>query len=141
MLDSKLSFKAHYQKRFLLAKQASQRIKGLTGKFGLASGLVRKIQLAVVQSIALYGSEIWWKGQKQAVEQLQKIINSQARAIIGALSTSPIDLIVDYAKVTPAENLLDNRQRKYALRGLKQTSLEPLNELLPQTLKYGDEDA
>ena len=48
---------------------------------------------------------------------------------------------MEYAKVTPAENLLDDRQRKYALRGLKQTNLEPLNELLPQTLKYGDEDA
>ena len=41
----------------------------------------------------------------------------------------------------PAEPLLNHRQRKYALRALKLPSINPANELLPLTLKYGDENA
>ena len=108
-LDSGLSFKEHYQKRFLKAKQAEKRLKAIYGTYGLASGLVRRVQIAAVQSTALYRAEIWWKGQKQAIEQLQKIINSQARAITGALSTSPIDLLVENAIVIPTKPLLDDR--------------------------------
>ena len=43
--------------------------------------------------------------------------------------------------MTPAEPLLDHRQRKYALRALKLPLINPANELLPLTLKYGDESA
>ena len=43
--------------------------------------------------------------------------------------------------MTPAESLLDHRQRKYVLRALKLPSINPANELLPLTLRYGDESA
>jgi hypothetical protein len=43
--------------------------------------------------------------------------------------------------MTPAEPLLNYRQRKYALRALKLPSINPSNQLLPLTLKYGDGNA
>lgn len=43
--------------------------------------------------------------------------------------------------MTPAEALLDHRQRKYALRALKLPMNNPANQILPPTLKYGDGDA
>ena len=43
--------------------------------------------------------------------------------------------------MTPAEALLDHRQRKYALRALKLPKNNPANQILPSTLKYGDGDA
>jgi hypothetical protein len=43
--------------------------------------------------------------------------------------------------MTSAEPLLNHRQRKYALRALKLPSNNPANQLLPQTLKFGDGNA
>jgi hypothetical protein len=39
--------------------------------------------------------------------------------MIGALTTSPIDLLVKKAEMTPIELLLDHKQRKFTLRALK----------------------
>lgn len=108
---------------------------------GLAPGLVRRIQIAAIQSVALYGAELWWKGQKNYTGNLQKLINRQARAITGTLKTTPIAPLIREANLTPAEPLLDNRQQKYALRALKLPTNHPINSLLPPTLRYGDGDA
>ena len=139
-LDSSLSLKEHYQKCLFKADQAEKRLRTISKPYKLASGLIKRVQTAAVQSIALYGAELWWKGQKQAAEKLQKIINNQARAITGALKTSPVEALIENAYITPAEPLLDERQKRYAFRGVKQAISEPLNSLLPSTLKYGDED-
>ena len=140
-LDNGLSFKAHYQIRLQKAKTAENRLKSIAGNHGLSPGLVRRIQIAVVQSIALYGSEIWWKGQKTWAEDIQRLINRQARSITGALKTSPIGPLIKEAALDPAVPLLENRQRRFALRALKLPTGHPINELLPPTLRYGDGDA
>lgn len=140
-LDTGLSLKEHYNIRFQKAKQKENKLKAISGTFGLASGLVRRVQIAAIQSVALYGAELWWKGQKDAINELQKLINRQSRAITGALPTSPIDLLIKEAEMTPAEPLLDHRQRKYALRALKLPSNNPANQILPPTLRYGDGNA
>jgi hypothetical protein len=94
-----------------------------------------------VQLVALYRAELWWKGQKDAINKLQKLINKQSRAIIGALTTSPINLLIKKAEMTPAEPLLDHKQRKFTLRALKLSINNPANQLLPLTLRYRDESA
>ena len=137
-LDAGLSLKEHRQIRLQKAQKAENRLKAISGTFGLASGLVRRVQIAAVQSVALYGAELWWKGQKDAINKLQKLINKQSRAITGALTTSPIDLLLKEAEMTPAEPLLDHKQRKFTLRALKLPSTNPANQLLPPTLRYGD---
>lgn len=58
-LDSGLTFVTHIKERVKKAQAAEARIKGLTRTYGLPPGLIRKIQIGAVQSIALYGSEIW----------------------------------------------------------------------------------
>jgi Reverse transcriptase (RNA-dependent DNA polymerase)/Endonuclease-reverse transcriptase len=140
-LDAGLSLKEHRQIRLQKAQKAENRLKAISGTFGLASGLVRRVQIAAVQSIALYGAELWWKGQKDAINKFQKLINKQSRAITGAFTTSPIDLLLKEAEMTPIEPLLDHKQRKFTLRALKLPSINPANQLLPPTLRYGDGSA
>ena len=82
-LDSGLTFATHINERLKKAHAAQARIRGLTKSYGLPPGLVRKIEIAAVQSIALFGAEIWWRGQKTHQEELQKLLNKQARAITG----------------------------------------------------------
>lgn len=82
-LDSHLNFSAHINERIKKAKATEARIKGLSKAYGLCPALVRRIQIAAVQSVALYGAELWWKGQKNHQQELQKLINRQARFITG----------------------------------------------------------
>ena len=140
-LDSGLSFKAHYKIRLQKAKAAEYRLKSISNTYGLSPGLVRRVQLAAVQSVALYGAELWWRGQKTWANDLQKLINRQARSITGALLTTPIGPLVNEAALVPAAPLLNDRQRKYALRALQLPAIHPTNKLLPATLRYGDGDA
>lgn len=84
-LDSRLNFAFHFNERMKQAKAAEFRIKGLSKTYGLCPGLVRRIQIAAVQSVALYGAELWWRGQKHYVKDLQKLINRQARSITGSI--------------------------------------------------------
>lgn len=80
-LDSQLKFTSHINERVRRARAAEVQIKGLIRTHGLVHGLVRRIQLAVVQSTALYGAELWWKGQKNHKDTIQQLINRQARSI------------------------------------------------------------
>lgn len=52
-LDSHLNFAAHVNERMKKAKAAEFRIKGLSKTHGLRRALVRRIQIAAVQSVAL----------------------------------------------------------------------------------------
>ena len=62
-LDAGLTLKAHYQTRLQKARNAEARVRSLCRVQGLAPGLVRWIQVAAVQSVALYGAELWWRDQ------------------------------------------------------------------------------
>ena len=70
-LDSQLRLTSHINERVKRARTAEIQIKGLTKTYGQVSGLVRQIQLLVVQSTALYSAELWWKGQKNYERTIQ----------------------------------------------------------------------
>lgn len=137
-LDSRLSFNFHVNEKLRQAKTAESRIKGLSRTYGLSPSLVRRIQIAAVQSIALYGAELWWKNQKNHQNEIQKLINRQAGAVTGMYSSTPIDDLISESGLTPAHVLLGFRQRKYVHRILSLPDLMPTKEILPITLRTGD---
>ena len=57
-LDSGLTFKAHFQKRIRKAKMAEARIRAFCRREGLSLSLILRIQVAVVQAIALFKTEL-----------------------------------------------------------------------------------
>ena len=115
-LDSQLKFTSHINERVRRARAGEIQIKGLTRMYGLVPGLVRRIQLAVVQSTALYGAELWWKGQKNHENTIQQLLNRQARSITGMYPSTPIHPLLCEAGLTPASIVLNYRQRLYACR-------------------------
>jgi len=124
-LDSGLNLKAHYQTCMRKARAAENRVQHLCQNHGLAPGLARHVQVAAVQSVALYGAELWWQGQKDRLMGIQLMINRQARAITGMLKSTPVGLLVQEASLTPAEALLEARQLKYTTRLLQLTREPP----------------
>jgi hypothetical protein len=71
-LDPKLSFQTHFESRMASAKGALQRVASLSkSNGGLSINLMRRVVVAAVTSVALYGSEIWWRGQQDRLKKLQ----------------------------------------------------------------------
>lgn len=57
-LDSRLTFVIHIRERVKKPQAVEARIKCLTKTYGLLPGLVQKIEIAAVQAIAFFRSEI-----------------------------------------------------------------------------------
>jgi ribonuclease HI len=117
-LDSHLTLQEHHNKMMNKARRAEARVRSLGGKFGLTPENVRKIQIAAVQAVALYGSELWWgeSGMTRRMDDLQKLVNRQAQSITGMLKSTPAGPLVKEAGLRPAKSLLSNRHRRYATR-------------------------
>lgn len=60
-LDNNLNFAFYVNKKIKKAKAAKAQIKGLSEIYVFCPRLVPRIQVAAVQSVALYGAELWWK--------------------------------------------------------------------------------
>ncbi|ODM18571.1 hypothetical protein SI65_06443 [Aspergillus cristatus] len=103
------------------ARAAENWVQRLCQSHGLAPGLARQVQVAAVQSVALYGAELWWQGQKDRL----------ARAITGMLKTTPIGPLVREASMVPAEVLLEARQLRYTTRLLGLPEGHPAKKILP----------
>lgn len=59
-LGPKLSFRTHFENRMATAKGALQRVTSLSRSSGdFSINLMRRLVIAAVTSVAIYGSEIW----------------------------------------------------------------------------------
>jgi hypothetical protein len=138
-------FKTHFENRMASAKGALQRVASLSNSNGgLSVSLMRRVVVAAVTSVALYGSEIWWRGQQDRVNKLQLLLNRQARTITGLLRSTPLAFLRDQACLPPAKDLLDQRQTRYAIRALSADGDHPTHQLLPAGFRpaelYGYEE-
>jgi hypothetical protein len=117
------------------AKGALQRVASLSrSNGGLSINLMRTVVVAAVTSVALYGSEIWWRGQQDRLKKLQLLLNSQARAITGLLRSTPLTFLQQPC----AKDLLDHRQTRYAVRALTADGDHPTHRLLPTNFRLGE---
>lgn len=140
-LDYKLDFSKHFNKKIVQAKQALHQTRSLVKRKGLAIGLAKRVQIAAVTSIALYGAEIWWRGQKTRERELQTLFNSQARAALGLFKSTPLRFLQEESGIPKAEELLNYRQNLFTLRALQKPAFHPSNDLLPSTFRFGEMDA
>ena len=99
---------------------------------------MRRVVTAAVTSVAMYGSEIWWRGQKDRLHKVQLLLNSQARAITGLLRSTPLTFLRNQACLPYAKDLLDQRQTSYAVRALSADGDHPTHQLLPTNFRLGD---
>jgi len=59
-LDDMLTLNDHTKKTLAKARRAQNRVRSLMTKKGLSSEGCKRIQVAAVQAVALYGAELWW---------------------------------------------------------------------------------
>jgi len=120
-LDSQLTLKEHHATRRKSGRNAMNRLRRLTGRMGLSPANCRRIMTACVQSAAMFGAELWWKGRNVRgttgrAEELQLLVNQQARASTGAFWTTNLGALAMESGLRPASNQLENRQWRFGLR-------------------------
>jgi len=59
-LEDMLTLNDHMKKTLAKARRVQNRVRSLMMKKGLSSEGCKRIQVAAVQAVALYGSELWW---------------------------------------------------------------------------------
>ncbi|EED11676.1 reverse transcriptase, putative [Talaromyces stipitatus ATCC 10500] len=138
LLDSRLTWKNHYNVRIKIARSTIIRLNSLCRANGLPPALVRRIQKATAQAQLLWGAEFWWQGQKIWAQRFQVLINKQARAITGMFPKTPIGALIREAALEPATALLDARVAQYTARLLTLPDTHPTAQILPGTLRHGD---
>jgi hypothetical protein len=61
-LDSQVTLQAHHAIRLEEGREAMGRLRWLTGQMGLSPFNCQKVMTACIQSVAMFVSELWWKG-------------------------------------------------------------------------------
>jgi len=141
-LDSQLTLKEHHTTRLKSGRNAMTRLRRLTGRMGLSPANCRRIMTACVQSIAMFGAELWWKGGNAQgttgrAEELQLLVNQQARAVTGAFRTTNLGALSIESGLRPAANQLENRQWRFGLRLLSLPQGERTRDIVGAGTKIG----
>jgi len=108
-----LALNDHTKKALATARKAQSRVRSLMTKKGLYPEGSKSIQVAAVQAVALYGSELWWHGQESRAQEVQRLLNEQGRRVTGCFRTTPQGALMNNSGLRPAKALLNNRVRQY----------------------------
>jgi len=114
-LDSQLTLKEHHAVRLKEGKKAIEWLRQLTGQMGLSPANCHKVMTACIQSVAMFESELWCKGDRVdstigRAKELQKEVNKQARAVTGCFRTTNCRALAMESGLRPATAQLENRQ-------------------------------
>ena len=107
-LDSMLTLNDYTKKIFTKARRAQNRVRCLMNVRGLNLEACQRIQIAAVQAVALYGAEVWWKGQKNGAQEVKMILNEQGTRITGGFCTTPQGALMYDAGQRAANAILNN---------------------------------
>ena len=91
----------------------------------------------MIRSIAMWGSEIGWRGQRDWIAEMQKLQNQALRKCTGVAYGSLTEKVERIVGVEPVDTILDGAQTQFfarvvadptAIRNLWLASLKPDNE-------------
>ena len=96
---------------------------------------LQKVMAACIQSVAMFGSELWWKGDQMRgtigrADDMQLLVNQQARATTGCFRTTNRGVLSMESGLRPAATQLENRQRRFGLRLLSLPQGDQARELV-----------
>jgi hypothetical protein len=116
-MDAHLTFKQHHNRCMKKARAAEHRLRIVTKMHRFMPERVRAFQTACSQAVAFYGSELWWDPREIGRrEDLQLLLNWQARSTMGTLPSMPIGALLRQSGLTPAPVALDTRQQRFTAR-------------------------
>jgi len=119
-----------------------ERLRWLTGQMGLSPANCRKVMIACIQSVAMFGSELWWKGDRvdgtiERAEELQKEVNKQARTVTVCFRTTNCGALAMESGLRLATAQLENRQQCFGLLLLSLPDGDQAREVVGARLGIG----
>jgi ribonuclease HI len=111
-----LTLKDHTKITIPKARRAQIRVWSLMNTKGLSLAARQGIQVVAVQEVVLYGAELWWQGQKDTVQEVQKWLNEQGRRVTRCFMMTPPGPLTKDTALRPAELLFNYRVQRYMLR-------------------------
>jgi len=134
-LDSQLTLRDHQTTRLKEGHKAMARLRRLTGQMELSPGNCRKVMMACVQSVAVFRSELWWKGDhsRATIGQangLQLVVNQEAWATTGCFRTTNLRALSMESGLRVAVTQLEYRQRWFELRLLSLPQGDQVREMV-----------
>jgi len=128
-MEAHLTFNEMHIRCMEMCNSAEARLRTLTKTYGLVPESIRAIQMVCVTAVALYGTELWWDPREVGrQEDLQLLLNRQAKSIIGALPTTEQGALMRESGLPLAVVILDARQQRFTAR-LANTCSSKLREL------------
>src|SRR5215213_2091520 len=103
--------------------------------WGQGPGSVKALQTAVVQAVALYGIELQGIRRKPeprvktTIEQVQRIVNAQARATLGCFPSTPVGILMAESGMTPATAMAKGRAHRFLVNAATKPGKGTLNLL------------
>ncbi|KDN63501.1 hypothetical protein CSUB01_12226 [Colletotrichum sublineola] len=135
-LDKGLTYKRHIETRTATARKTAGHIRGLNKVLRGAPPLsMRRAVHTIVIPRALYGSEVWYPGNKRcslkrkgdthpmvnhgltySIDKIQTAINNALRGCLPVWKTTPIPALLRESSTPPAGLLLDFARQRHGLR-------------------------
>jgi len=140
-LDSQLTLKDHHAIRPKDGKKAMLGLYRLAGQMGLSPANCWKVMTACVQSVAMFGSELWWEydhvwGTISRADELQLPVNQEAKATAGCFRTASLGALSMESGLRGATTQLENRQRQFGLRLLSLPQGDQARNVVGTTNSY-----
>jgi hypothetical protein len=102
-LDSSLRLITHRNKCIGKARSAENRLRNLVGKYRAPPASAYNLQLVIVQSTMLYGTELTWNGRQPQARDYQLAINRMARGTLRVFRLTPLGALRAESTMTLAE--------------------------------------
>jgi len=116
-MDAHLTIMEHHNRCMKKARAAEAWLRTFTKTYGIVPARVWAVQVACVQAVEVYGSELGWDPREVGRrDDLQLLLNRQAGSILGALPTTPRGALMRESGLTQAPVILDSRQQRLAAR-------------------------
>lgn len=100
-MDAHLTLIEHHNQCMKSARAAEARLQILTKTYWEVPERLGAFQVACVQAVAPYRNELWWDPSELGWrDDLQLLLNRQARSIFGALHMTPWGALMRYSGLT-----------------------------------------
>jgi len=114
----------------------------LTGQMELTPANCRKVMTACVQLVAMFGSELWWKGDQVRgtmgqVDELQLPVNQEARTTTGCFWMTNLEALLMESSLRAATTQLENRQQRFGLQVLSLPQGDQVREIVSAPTEIG----
>ena len=117
ILDDTLQFDVHWQARVKKARSLLGAFNSIgNSQYGISPRSWRQLYTGMIRAVALWGSELGWRGQKQFQKQLQQLQYQALRRATGATIGSSIEKVNRIAAVEDVHITLNASQQRFMAR-------------------------